>query len=67
MRAGFGYMLFVERDTGSGRLVAWYEAMGFVRIPADALPGLDRAMVGALPADEAWYDTALAPGVAVVH
>ena len=41
--------------------------MGFVRIPADALPGLDRAMVGALPADEAWYDTALAPGVAVVH
>lgn len=46
---GFDYMLFVERDTGSGRLVRWYEAMGFVKVPPGALPGLDRAMIGELP------------------
>jgi len=46
---GFRYMLFVERDSGSGRLVRWYENMGFRKIPSGALPGLDRAMVGRLP------------------
>ena len=50
-RLGFDYMLFVEQDTGSGRLVKWYENMGFAKVPPDALPGLDRAMIGALPED----------------
>ena len=65
--AGFDYMLFVERDTGSGKLVAWYEAMGFAQIPSDALPGLDRAMIGLLPEDGDFYDVALAPNVRVVR
>jgi len=57
----------VERDTGSGKLVAWYEAMGFAQIPSDALPGLDRAMIGLLPEDGDFYDVALAPNVRVVR
>ena len=52
----FRYMLFVERDGGSGKLVKWYEAMGFRVVPPDALPGLDRAMVGYLPSDQTFYD-----------
>ncbi|KAJ8602000.1 hypothetical protein CTAYLR_002750 [Chrysophaeum taylorii] len=57
---GFNYMLFIERDSGSGRLVKWYEAMGFVKVPPDALPGLDRAMIGELPdpvLGAAFYDS----------
>ena len=54
----YRYMLFVERDGGSGKLVRWYEAMGFRVVPPDVLPGLDRAMVGRLPPDPAFYDVA---------
>ena len=60
-------MLFVERDGGSGKLVRWYEAMGFVQVPPDALPGLDRAMVGALPREDAFYDVDRAVGLEVVQ
>ena len=52
----FRYMLFVERDGGSGKLIRWYEAMGFRVVPPDVLPGLDRAMVGYLPSDQTFYD-----------
>ena len=52
----FRYMLFVERDGGSGKLIKWYEAMGFRVVPPDVLPGLDRAMVGYLPPDQTFYD-----------
>ncbi len=52
----FRYMLFVERDGGSGKLIKWYEAMGFRVVPPDVLPGLDRAMVGYLPSDQTFYD-----------
>ena len=52
----FRYMLFVERDGGSGKLIRWYEAMGFRVVPPDVLPGLDRAMVGYLPSDQMFYD-----------
>ena len=63
---GFDYMLFIEQDTGSGRLVAWYESIGFVVVPSDAIPGLDRAMVGPLPDDAAYYDADREDAIRVV-
>ena len=54
--AGYGWMLFVHQDNGSGRLVAWYEAMGFRRVPEDNALGISRGMLGPLPApDEPYY------------
>ena len=62
----FRYMLFVERDGGSGKLIKWYEAMGFRVVPPDVLPGLDRAMVGYLPSDQTFYDARRGAGRGII-
>lgn len=41
----------LPQDNGSGRLVAWYEAMGFRLVPEEAGIQVEDGMLARLPAD----------------
>ena len=49
--SGCEYALLVHQDNGSGKLVRWYEGMGFKLLPPGNAVGLKDGMLAALPPD----------------
>jgi len=48
---GHDFALLVHQDNGSGKLIAWYQGMGFKLLPPDNAIGVQDGMIAMLPRD----------------
>jgi N-acetylglutamate synthase-like GNAT family acetyltransferase len=49
--SGNDFALLVHQDNGSGKLIRWYQMMGFKLLPTDNAIGVEKGMICVLPRD----------------